>query len=666
MDITSSNLIEILTVYMDKISRADDNFEIYTIMESFLLKFTDSNAVDIFLYDRKNQKLYRKKKHDTSLLMHEPKGLLGNAFLNQKSKIYNHPVSERYYLSTIDNSNDIQLKCQMIVPIVEEDKILGIIRTSRNIYHKKLYTKNNLSLLNALYTFLVKIIYILSSKKIAKYKDTIDTKMINKQIIETEKSMLSHTHSDLLISFASSIHDIKTPANTLYGFLELLEEQVTDKQLNVFIKNAKESALFINSLTETILDDTKHALSIDRLELKVVNSIKFFSEITNMFSVDMSDKEIDYVIYIDPSIPKKIKIDTNKLKRVLINLIANAYKFTPRGREIKISIQFNTTTQTLKISVKDNGIGISTDTQKEIFNAFKQANESIYEGSGLGLSIAYKYIENLEGKLKVKSKINVGSKFYFSIPVEIVDKTSSYTFFKNINKKILLLTKNKQDSNVENIIKTLIKLGMPKEQIAISSSLENTATHIFCFEDSYTDSIIAKVKNKNMKMILVEKKLFSLARSNDSLLPIMSKNTYYGDSIHSCVYSERKKKVLIVDDNKINITLLRYMLETNYVDIYAVSDGISVLEVLKNAYEQKDPFDIIFLDKHMPLMSGTEVLQKIRHLEKEHDFNPIFAISITGDTHLDEDERLLYNDIVKKPFNKKKVQKSIAIAIDKT
>ena len=470
------------------------------------------------------------------------------------------------------------------------------------------------------------------------------------------------TKSDLAF-FSNAIHDIRTPANALHGFLELLEDQIDDKRLKEFVKNAKESAVFINTLTDSILEQTKESFTQNQLNPVVVSSVKYFSQITNMFSANMSDKEISYLTYIDPHIPKEIQIDEQKLKRILTNLIGNAYKFTARGGRIEVKILYDKPTESLEISVVDNGIGIDDEQQIKIFNAFSQADENIsenYGGTGLGLSISSQYVELLGGKLELESKINFGSKFYFTIPVSVENASQSYDNFVNLNKKVMILSHNLENPNIDMIYTYLVTLGMPKDKIVIGDRFESDTTHLFCFEDSVTDSLFEYVSHHKIKLLLIEKKLFSLSNKKEfSRLEIVPENSYYGNFVHSTVFSEKKKRVLIADDNKINITLLTYMLETDYVEIDSVLDGESALKLLQESQQKENRYDIVFLDNNMPIVSGIEVLEKIRMFEDKHQLEPLFAISITGDPKFVDADKNLFNTIVKKPFNKQKVQEAL-------
>ena len=269
----------------------------------------------------------------------------------------------------------------------------------------------------------------------------------------------------------------------------------------------------------------------------------------------------------------------------------------------------------------------------------------------------------LGGKLKLKSVLDKGSKFHFSIPVEIIDSTPTYEKFYDLNKKITILTDHPNHDDIQNIYQYLTELGMPSEKITVSDTLENGTTHLFCFQHKFSSDILYLAKQRKMNLIIVEEDLFSLNKDpNFSQLNIISKNTYYGDIVHSSIFSGKKIKILISDDNKINIMLLKAILETEYCDITTTVNGEETLEALKDACYKNDPFDIVFLDRNMPIMSGSEVMRYFRKFEQELKTKPLFGISITGYPDMNSEEKSLYDLFVNKPFRKQNVIEAMNLA----
>jgi len=659
----TSNLINILTNAMDSISKAENNYVINSIIRELLIDFTQSEFATFLLYDHKKQILYtEKEKNSISISMANPQGLLGNAYLAKKVGLYNHIASEKYYLPDVDNPTNSRIKSQLLMPILDKDNLIGIVRLSRSIRYPNNYTRYDLDLIKSLTPFLVKISLILTGNKDSCMNLKLNNSKMNQEISQIENNSEEKPSDDNILFISNIVHDIRTPANSLYGFLELIETQIEDKRLREYIQNAKDSASFINTLTDSILDKAKGKYTDNESSLEEVNSIKFFSQIANSFSANMFNKKIDYIIYLDPYLPKKIMIDKIKLKRIIINLIGNAYKFTPSGKRIKFYVLFMEESQSIKILIRDYGIGIAKDQQENIFKAFKQAEDDTsekYGGTGLGLAISAKYVKDMGGKLLLKSKVDEGSEFYFSINVDIISDKASQDPFKLTNKKITILTDKRNQYNVILIIKYLTTLGMPRENIVVSHTFCTDTTHLFCFEHKFNENIVEIVDNKSIELLVIEESLFSL--NLDKSIDIISTNTYYGDIIRSIVLTQKATRVLLADDNKINISLLKAILEDEYCELVSVDDGVKALDTLKNAHIDGKPFDIIFLDKYMPSLTGSEVIREFRMFESRKYLKPIYAISITGDPTLSKEDKILFDLHVTKPFKNIDVKKAFKL-----
>jgi len=656
---------------MDRVSKISDKKEIFNTVERLLTDVTYSEFATFLIFDSKKRLLYSDRDKPLSYDMVSPKGLLGISFLRKEAEIYNHIASEKSYIPRIDNPNNRKLRSQLIIPILKDDNIIAMVRLSRSIYYSSShYSKKEIDIVNTLFDFLEKSIYKILSKDNSNYNMDINSDKIDNEIKEINKKTANNDINSTMLFLSNTVHDIRTPANSLYGFLEILESQIEDKRLQEYIINAKESALFINTLTDSILEQVKDTHEIQSSRPEIVSPLKFFSQIGNIFSANMYKKDINYSIYICPFIPKEIRIDKLKLKRIIINLIGNAYKFTPSKRDIHFDVRCNQDKNELEIYIKDTGLGIDKSRQKAIFNSFEQAQEDTSEhfgGTGLGLAISSKYVSDLGGTLKLESQLDKGSTFYFNLPLEAINQQPSQEPFFDFNKKIVILNDNKQCIDIDNIKFYLTKLEMPEDKITINDKFDDDTTHLFCFEHKLSQELINRVERNNIKLVIVEENLFSLSK-NDLYknMTIISRNTYYGDKIYSSVFSGKKLKILIADDNKINLVLLRAMLSSEYCSVDTAQDGKEALYKLEYAsIEAKEPYDMVFLDEHMPIISGSQVLNKFRLVENEHNLTPIFAVSVTGDPSMSEEDKAIYNFDMNKPFKKQDVRDAISILKEK-
>ena len=223
---------------------------------------------------------------------------------------------------------------------------------------------------------------------------------------------------------ANMSHEIRTPLNAILGFTQLLEKNKNlDEETQKYLRIINSSANTLLKIINDILDLSKMESKNITFDNKEFNPNKVFFDIAYLFLAKAKEKNIDYKIEID-NLPECIKSDEDRLKQVLANLIGNAIKFTHENGKITLSIkviQEDETKVKLKFSVKDSGIGISKEKQKEIFKAFSQADDSItrkFGGTGLGLTISSKIVKKLGGVIEINSIEGEQSEFYFSLEFE--------------------------------------------------------------------------------------------------------------------------------------------------------------------------------------------------------------------------------------------------------
>ena len=189
--------------------------------------------------------------------------------------------------------------------------------------------------------------------------------------------------------FSSTIHDIRTPMNSIMGFLELLNLDESDIKKREYIDLAYKSSQTVATLINDVLDISKIEAGKLDINIQFVSIIQEFENLSLLFSYMTSKKKIDFISCYDPIIPYIIRTDIARIKQIIGNLLSNAIKFTPIGGYIEFKIRYNEGSDSITISIKDNGIGISKEQQKNIFRPFGQASKATstqYGGTGLGLT----------------------------------------------------------------------------------------------------------------------------------------------------------------------------------------------------------------------------------------------------------------------------------------
>lgn len=223
---------------------------------------------------------------------------------------------------------------------------------------------------------------------------------------------------------ANVSHEIRTPLNAIVGFSSMMnrvDDAAQHRQMAVRIKEASDSLM---DLIEGVLDYSRIESGHVRLKPVLADLRGLLQSIEGMFSLQTESKGIKYSTSIDMRVPAQVICDTQRLRQVLVNLVGNAVKFTDKGR-IDVIVKLVTESaggHRLWFEVADTGIGIKEEFQDQIFDRFRQADDSAqrqHGGTGLGTAIAKNLVELMGGRIGMESHYGFGSRFWFTMPLVI-------------------------------------------------------------------------------------------------------------------------------------------------------------------------------------------------------------------------------------------------------
>ena len=472
------------------------------------------------------------------------------------------------------------------------------------------------------------------------------------------------------IFLANMSHEIRTPLNAIIGFSNILcESEISSKD--------KENAQIISRSAKSLLGIINDVLDVSKMEsgklnvsTEVVLFETFIEHIVELFSVASKEKKIKFIYNPESILPYSIICDSIRLQQVLTNFLSNAIKFTPQNGEIIFSIKvLDILDDNIKIRflVKDNGIGMTLQQQKIIFNPFSQADDGIsrkYGGTGLGLAICSDIIKLMNSQIELKSNPNEGSEFSFILELKINKFKNEQKTVDNNLKILLHCSDGNNDKLRENIQNHINKIG----SISDYSNENKKGDILFCCGMNNLNLVIEEFKKQNEKSLIIyvgdslnilDNKIKE--QINHYLeLPIYGSKIYNilveNSDIHknvikkSIVSQKFRGKILVAEDNINNQKLIEILLSKIGVKTVIVSNGEESVESYK-----KDKYDLILMDINMPIMDGVTATKIIKDLEKDNYKIPIIALtanSIAGDK-----ERYLsqgMNDYLSKPieFNK--------------
>ena len=375
-------------------------------------------------------------------------------------------------------------------------------------------------------------------------------------------------------------HEIRTPMNAIIGLTSILMKQLqgigkNDLNDDAVVDELKDNVNQIESSSQHLLSLLNDILDISKIEAgkielidEIMDIYKAAGTVETMVRPKCDEKNIAFRVRYDDFSPSTFKIDSLRLRQVLINLLGNAVKFTPDFGSIEFRIQ-NLDRKGgrtfARFSVKDTGIGISKDAEEAIFQPFEQESGSItkqYGGTGLGLAISQKIVEMLGGRLELESEVGVGSEFSFSIwlteaePDVHMDDIDMDIDQKFAGKHMLLI----DDMRVNRIV---VNSMLEESGIKIDEA-EDGVDGVQMFANSsegYYDIVLMDIQMPKMNGYDATQAIRALDRADANTVPIvaLTANAFKEDIEKALSYGMNAHIAKPVDLETLIKTLFRYL-----------------------------------------------------------------------------------------------------------
>jgi len=479
-------------------------------------------------------------------------------------------------------------------------------------------------------------------------------------------------------------HEIRTPLNAVIGLSGLLTDSNLNQKQKEYSQTIKRSGESLLSIINNILDYSKiesGKLELEESEFNLKELIEMVFDLTSSVNVK---EDLELIYQLDDGVPEFIIGDSTRLQQVLLNLVANAIKFTTDGYVlVKVSLEHDDTSQ-IRFDIKDTGIGIPDNRMNRLFQSFTQVDASStrkYGGTGLGLVISKKLVEAMGGLISAQSIINKGSTFSFTISFDKSSRKRNAIPSPILKgKKIFIL-----DDNLTNlkILKTqLEKAGIsvdtfnnPKEVLSKVESLSKYDFGILDMQMPEFDGIqvateLRKYFRKKILPLVIlssvheledesQRKMFNLYLTKPIKQTQLLNNL---ERLYSLDKESKSKKVtddnfksllgvnisiLIAEDNLINQKVASRILERLGLSADIAQDGQHAIDMV-----QEKKYDLIFMDMEMPVLDGLEATRKIKLIEKSLPKAPKI-IAMTANALPGDRERCLeagMDDFVSKPI----------------
>lgn len=510
---------------------------------------------------------------------------------------------------------------------------------------------------------------------------------------EQEASHANHAKSEFLSSMS---HDIRTPMNGIVGMTAIAMTNINDPvRVQDCLKKISLSSRHLLGLINDVLDMSKIESGKLSLNIDILSLRETMESIVNIVQPQIKERKQHFDIFIQDILTEEVCCDGVRLNQVLINLLSNAIKFTPANGKINVFLSQEESPMgenyvRCHFRVKDNGIGMSEEFQKKIFDTFSREDMKVQkiEGTGLGMAISKFIVNMMGGTIEVQSKQGVGSEFHITVDLEKATVEESDMVLPPWR---LLVVDNNEDL-CRSAASALKEIGVSADWVlsgreALEKIEKNHKNHmdyeIILLDWKMPDmngletaKEIRRIAGEDLPILIIsaydwsdiEEEACAAGAHGFISKPLFKSNLYMGLSHYvekevreEPVVEEKTQdfkgiKLLLAEDNELNWEIAEDILTESGLEVDWAENG----QICVDKFKESEPgyYKAILMDIRMPVMTGYEAAKAIRALDREDADLPILAM--TADAFAEDIQRCMecgMNEHIAKPIDVKKLMK---------
>lgn len=455
---------------------------------------------------------------------------------------------------------------------------------------------------------------------------------------------------------ANVSHEIRTPLNAISGMSEMLLQEKLSVQARETVSEIQNAGRRLQALVSDVLDFSELESGKMSLVEEPYNITSTINDVINMCSAQKGDKRIELVVDCDANIPSALVGDEQKLRRIIMNLMNNAVKFTNEGC-IVLTVGYRQEEYgvNLIIRVADTGIGIPEENLEKIFTSFNQVDtrkNRAEGGIGLGLAICSAIIKKMEGFINIRSTPGEGTEVDVVVPQKVLDETPIVSLNRASDAYVALYIKMEKYEYVavreayrESISRMARQLVSSVSRCVNLQDLKHqlekkSFTHIFIgWEEFCEDKKFFEELSMEIQVVLILER--DMAAYVGGRIQCIYKPFYVlsvaavvnGEKVlqsgdlafaHGTRFIAPEAKVLVVDDNLMNLKVVEGLLHPYQIKVYTATSGKEALKKIESMQ-----YDFVFMDHMMPEMDGVETLHKIRQKPGRY-FSEVPVVALTA------------------------------------